>query len=597
MDQFLLQAVAAEAATRLLEQEVVRVSRLGAGRYLLRFATRGRDNLLLSVRPDLPRLHLVRGDARVPEEPPDSFASVLDREIGGAVLTALEKRPWDRVVHMDFRLPRREDGASGRRLVVELLGRSANLLLLDESGTIRAHCRDLRSEFRAPVDGETYRDPPGREQYDGITPGPEALRIVRERFGSPAAFLDPLSPLLARDLRAIGKGRQTGALGEGEASEERDADRRLGEILEVARSGRWAPVVYSVRPLAEMVEGDRLSRDDLLVSPLPLLFPQGAHGGGAPAITPFASPSDAAEAVFGLLERQRDFQARREHHEAIIRAEIRRIATLMGKLREEAGRAANAELHRRQGEALLGGLAAAKVEGSVARVPDPYAPGGGEISIPIDPALSLQENSQVLFRRYKKGKRGLVTIEARLLAATHRLREWEQMMDAAAAARSTADLERLREAMGELGVVHAPAATKAPAPIPAREKAARVRRHTSPDGLVILVGKNGDENDTLTFRIASPWDFWLHAAGAPGAHVVVRNPRRLKAIPEATLQRAAEIAAFYSGARTEGKVEVHYTQRKHVHKRKGMPSGQVLLRRFRSIQVAPRLPRPALEEV
>ena len=141
--------------------------------------------------------------------------------------------------------------------------------------------------------------------------------------------------------------------------------------------------------------------------------------------------------------------------------------------------------------------------------------------------------------------------------------------------------------MGELGVVHAPRAPKTRAPIPARERTARVRRHTSPDGLVILVGKNGEENDTLTFRIASPWDFWLHAAGAPGAHVVVRNPRRLKAIPEATLRRAAEIAAFYSGARLEGKVEVHYTQRKHVHKHKGMPSGQVLLRRFRSIQVTP----------
>ncbi|MEK7282609.1 MAG: hypothetical protein AAB249_02260, partial [Acidobacteriota bacterium] len=60
---------------------------------------------------------------------------------------------------------------------------------------------------------------------------------------------------------------------------------------------------------------------------------------------------------------------------------------------------------------------------------------------------------------------------------------------------------------------------------------------------------------------------------------------------------AAEIAAYHSGARQEAKVEVHYTQRKHVHKRKGMPSGQVLLRRFRSVQVAPRLPTSTIEEV
>src|SRR2546422_4983801 len=74
MDQFLLHAVAAEASRRLLEQEILRVSSLGQSRYLLRFATASKDNLLLSVRPDLPRFHLL--DARrVTEGPPDRFAA------------------------------------------------------------------------------------------------------------------------------------------------------------------------------------------------------------------------------------------------------------------------------------------------------------------------------------------------------------------------------------------------------------------------------------------------------------------------------------------------------------------------------------------
>jgi predicted ribosome quality control (RQC) complex YloA/Tae2 family protein len=114
---------------------------------------------------------------------------------------------------------------------------------------------------------------------------------------------------------------------------------------------------------------------------------------------------------------------------------------------------------------------------------------------------------------------------------------------------------------------------------------------------VVLVGRSGPENDTLTFRVASPWDFWLHAAGTSGAHVVVRNPQRLKSLPDRTLTAAAAIAAWYSGSKGDGKVEVHYTQRKHVHKRRGMPAGQVLVRRFRSIQVAPRLPQSAIEDV
>ena len=126
---------------------------------------------------------------------------------------------------------------------------------------------------------------------------------------------------------------------------------------------------------------------------------------------------------------------------------------------------------------------------------------------------------------------------------------------------------------------------------------ARVRRHATREGFDILVGKSGEENDTLTFRVASPWDFWMHAAGYPGAHVIVRNPQRLKKIPEATLRTAASIAAYYSGARSDTRVEVHYTQRKHVHRRKGTPSGQVLIRRFQSIQVAPRLPTSGVEDL
>jgi predicted ribosome quality control (RQC) complex YloA/Tae2 family protein len=211
--------------------------------------------------------------------------------------------------------------------------------------------------------------------------------------------------------------------------------------------------------------------------------------------------------------------------------------------------------------------------------------------------LPLPESAHLLFQRYKKGKRGVSTIEKRLQAVRARLLEWQGLSGPAAAVRTPADLDRVREEMARLGLVHAPRPPKSVLPRRPKEEPARVRRYTSPDGLTILVGKSGEENDTLTFRVASPWDFWLHAAGRPGAHVVVRNPGRLKTLPDRSLRAAAEIAAYHSGAREETKVEVHYAQRKHVHKKKGMPSGQVLLRRFRSIQVSPCLPTSTVEDV
>ncbi|OLE67674.1 MAG: hypothetical protein AUG09_01305 [Acidobacteria bacterium 13_1_20CM_2_68_7] len=587
MDQFLLHAVVREAALRLAEHEVLRVSSLGHSRYLLRFATSGKDNLLLSVRPDLPRFHLL-GATRVAEHPHDRFAAWLDGELTGAVLLALEKRPWDRVIEMRFRLPRREDGGGvGRKLMIELLGRSSNLILLGPGDVILGHCRDLRAELRTSAAVEPYRPPPGREAFAAVPVGPEALPIVRDRFGGAAEFLAQVSPMFARDLAAAGA--QPG-----------DADRRLEQILRAATTGDWSPVVYSARPLDDLREGDLPDRDVLLVSPLPLLCPPRVGAGDRERIlvaTSFRSASEAAANGLGLLERLRDFRDLRDHHVAIVRREIGRLKTLQGKLESELEKARGSDRLRREGEALLAGLKSARLEGANAVVPDPYDPAGPPMTVPIDPALPLHESARLLFERYKKGKRGMVTIEQRLLAVRSRLAEWAALERPAAEVGTPDDLDRLREEMARLGLVHASRPAKRAVPERPREAPARVRRYTSPDGLTILVGKSGDENDALTFRVASPSDFWLHAAGRPGAHVVVRNPKRMTMLPERSLRVAAEIAAFHSGARQESRVDVHYTQRKHVRKKKGMPSGQVLLRRFRTIQVTPRLPASTIEEV
>ena len=596
MDLFLLHAVAAEVATRLLEQEVLRVSHLGESRYVLRFSSRARDNLLLSARPDLPRVHLLQPGMRVAEMPPDRFGARIDQDLSGAVLTAVEPLPWDRVLTLRFRLPRREDGATERRLVVEILGRSSNLLLLDEAGRILDHARGLRSEFRAPVAGAAYAPPPGRDAYRGLPAGPDALPEIPGRFDDPVRFLEPLSPRLAADLRAGPAGRSVadGTIGAfAPRAGSPDVAGMLQPILQALRDGTWSPVVYSSRPPAEFREGDRPGRDDLFATAWPLRHPPAGI-----AATPATGPSEAADIVYGTLERLRDFADGVDHHRAVVRREIERLSALIGKLEDEAERAAGAESHRRRGEALLAGLRSARIEGETACVPDPYDPDAAPIAVPIDPRRSLQDNAQAMFARYKKARRAAAAIAIRLRAARERREEWRRLDGSAAAVRDAGDLDRLRESMARLGLVHAarPARRAGPA-APAKETPARVRRHVTREGFVVLVGKSGEENDVLTFRVAAPHDVWLHAAGHAGAHVVVRNPQRLKTIPEPTLRAAAEIAAYYSGARAEAKAEVHFTERRHVHRRRGMPSGQVLLRRFRTIQVTPRLPATTLEEV
>jgi predicted ribosome quality control (RQC) complex YloA/Tae2 family protein len=106
------------------------------------------------------------------------------------------------------------------------------------------------------------------------------------------------------------------------------------------------------------------------------------------------------------------------------------------------------------------------------------------------------------------------------------------------------------------------------------------------DGFEVLIGRGDADNDRLTFRLAAPSDFWLHVSGASGSHVVVRNPSGLEELPRHVLERAAELAVWYSKARgAGGKVEVHVCRVRDVRKPRGFESGKVVLRRFDAIRV------------
>lgn len=117
------------------------------------------------------------------------------------------------------------------------------------------------------------------------------------------------------------------------------------------------------------------------------------------------------------------------------------------------------------------------------------------------------------------------------------------------------------------------------------------------EGFEVLVGKGDAENDELTFGVAAPHDFWLHVAGPPGSHVVVRNPDRLPELPRPVLEQAAVLAAWHSKARgSRGKVTVHLCRVADVSKPRGFERGKVLLRRFDAVKVYATEPRADVAE-
>src|SRR5699024_472728 len=107
--------------------------------------------------------------------------------------------------------------------------------------------------------------------------------------------------------------------------------------------------------------------------------------------------------------------------------------------------------------------------------------------------------------------------------------------------------------------------------------------YKSSDGTVILVGRNNNQNEYVTHKVAHHDNTWLHTLNIPGSHVVIRSNNPY----EETLIETTEHAAYYSQARMSSSVTVYYTLILHVKKPAVANPGYVTYDNQKSINVTP----------
>ncbi len=297
----------------------------------------------------------------------------------------------------------------------------------------------------------------------------------------------------------------------------------------------------------------------------------------------FESLSESLDAHFQLVEAERIFQAKAKAAAAKLKQEISKREKLKKKLLQDAANHGDAEKWKRSGDLILANLATAvRIEDKVLLV-DYFDETAPTIEIEVDENQSLTEAAEKFFKRYTKARNAAVEIEKRLKILDAEISELLERQRELEQAIEEKDADFLSAINGEKPE------TK---PLKSKDKIddgfTGARRYRSSDGFEILVGKAAKDNDYLTFRIAKSLDLWLHAADYAGSHVVVRNPNRLD-IPPKTLIEAAELAAFFSQARTHTKAVVHYTPKKFVHKPKGAGAGLVSLSSSKTVLVEPKV--------
>jgi predicted ribosome quality control (RQC) complex YloA/Tae2 family protein len=254
-----------------------------------------------------------------------------------------------------------------------------------------------------------------------------------------------------------------------------------------------------------------------------------------------------------------------------------------------AGASAHAD-ERREAEALAAYQTRIRAGSEFAEIPDLYDT-ERTLRVKLDPALPIHVQVEKRFRRATKLEKGLAHLARRYELVSHQVPELEAALGMLADVKSFGDALKLYEVMrAKFGIALERSAQRSPA---SPRKAVQEKTYRTFDldpQWFVIVGRSNSENDEITFHVSAPTDWWFHAQGVAGSHVVLRPRGGNDGPPARVIEQAASIAAHFSKARHSGLVPVIYTRRKYVRKFRGADPGQVRCERETMVMVPPQLP-------
>lgn len=564
-DSVALAAVVAEL-NALGEARIDKVGQPTQHELYLNLRAGGKNHrLYINVRDQWARIHLSRrnpGNLPVPT----GFTMQLRKHLEGSRLLRVEQEGLERVARLVV-AGRDELGDPFERvLVVELIGKYANMFLVDAKddevmGALRP-VTEAMCQVRQLGPGLPYDPPPVQEGKVPFLQAAEADFLAAIEGGGKLA--DRLVGKLA-GLSKAAVGQLLHAIGlapDVKIDDLEGLDPVVGVLRRAQaslREGRFHP---------RMAAGPGWEYDMWWLQE------------GPPPETP--GPSALLDAYYGGREDRAKLEDRRRKLKNEIGELLRKQRERVGGWEDTLAKAEGADRHRELGDLLTShmyllspGMAAVEVE-------DFFAPEGGRVTIPLDPRLTPSENVQRFFRRYQKARNSIKAVtdllEAGRAEAAY-LGQVDTSIDQAADERDLAEIaQELAQASGRPVEQAPPRRGQPPEPPP------QPLRLTSSDGLPILVGKNNRQNEFVTFKEARAGDLWLHTQIIPGSHVVVRAEGE---VPERTLHEAATLAAWFSQARESSRVPVVYTLKRHVRKPRGAKPGMVLYEQEKTLFVTP----------
>ena len=566
LDAVCLNAVVEELAPQIVGARIEKIQQPARDQVVL-LLRHGR-RVLLCANPNQPRIHLTELTRDNPAQPP-MFCMLLRKHLQGGTITAVRQEPLERVVTLAVRSADELGEPRELRLVLELMGRRANLILCGPDGRIVDCLRrvDLEmSESRQVLPGLYYRLPPVQEK---LSPPAVTEDVFASRLDlcPPETPLDrwlvdtftALSPLVAREIvfRAFGT-----------------VDRTCG--------GDMSPLWKCFFAWQELVKEKHFSpviikRNDSL-SDFTYL-PVAQYGSYAVC--------EAQESFCRMLDsfyerREQAERARQRGHDLLktataARDRVRRKLALQEK---EYAQTQDRDRLRLCGELITANLYRMERGQTRLTAQNYYDPNCAETEIALDARLSPRENAARYFKQYSKAKTAEKVLAEQLAKGRVELAYLESVLQELSLAESEQDFNDIRAELESGGYLRGRGKKQA-----AFQRPSRPREFRSSAGLRILVGRNNRQNDRLTGKDAQRWDIWLHTQKIHGSHVILCTEGAQP--DEQSLYEAAVLAAWFSQGRQNDKVSVDYTPVRYVKKPAGSRPGMAVYTTYQTMVVAP----------
>lgn len=513
--------------------------------------------LLMSASASLPLVYLTGQNKQSPMTAPN-FCMLLRKHIQNGRIVRIWQPGLERVIHFEIEHLNELGDICKKILTVELMGKHSNIIFCNDENVIIdsiKHVSGMVSSVREVLPGRSYFIPETQEKMEPLSASAKdfkniftkAAPLYKALYSSFTGF----SPSAAQELCFLAGLDADRSAPSFSADEQTTLWTQFCLLLESIQNGVYSPcIVYENGAPAEF-------------SALPLTRYAEEN------TKHFSSISEVLETYYAeknIITRIRQKSADlRKIVQTALERNVKKYDLQCRQMKDTEKR----DKYRIYGELLnTYGYSAAPGARSLEAI-DYYT--NEPVTIPLDPMLTASENAKKYFDRYNKLKRTYEALSELTLEVKSEIDHLESISASLDIALQENDLVQIKEELIESGYMKRKGGVKNTR----KEKVTSKPFHyVSSDGYDIYVGKNNFQNDELTFKFAVGNDWWFHAKGMPGSHVIVKTNG--SELPDRTFEEAGKLAAYYSNGRGQEKVEIDYVEKKHVKKPNGAKPGFVV---------------------